>query len=177
MQPKWTIADPICTFVFCILVLISTLNVLKDALRVLMEGAGSLYLFWSHSHISFYRESHSKRTELTVVPFPDPILSQALVTCIGCLYTKPDSGSPLCLDVVCFLMVQWFTCSMLGIVGTPKHINYKELKEDLEDVEGVRKAHSLYVWSLTLNRTALAAHLVIGKRPQHNDCCKQDDDM
>jgi zinc transporter 2 len=38
VQPKWTIADPICTFIFCVLVLISTLNVLKDALRVLMEG-------------------------------------------------------------------------------------------------------------------------------------------
>ena len=37
-QPSWTIVDPICTFIFCILVLISTLNVLKDALRVLMEG-------------------------------------------------------------------------------------------------------------------------------------------
>ena len=38
MQPDWKIADPICTFLFCILVLFSTLNVLKDALRVLMEG-------------------------------------------------------------------------------------------------------------------------------------------
>ena len=53
---------------------------------------------------------------------------------------------------------------MSYLAGTPKHINYKELKEDLEDVSGVRKAHSLHVWSLTLNRTALAAHLVIGKR-------------
>jgi len=30
--------DPICTFLFGILVIISTLNVLKDTLRVVMEG-------------------------------------------------------------------------------------------------------------------------------------------
>ena len=47
--------------------------------------------------------------------------------------------------------------------GTPKHIDYTELKEDLEDVSGVRKAHSLHIWSLTVNKTALAAHLVTGK--------------
>ena len=53
------------------------------------------------------------------------------------------------------LLVSLFT-------GTPKHIDYEDLKENLMKVEGVRRAHSLYVWSLTLNRTALSAHLVLG---------------
>ena len=75
---------------------------------------------------------------------------------------KPKSTMLLCTDAMLFV-IQCFTCSLFHIVGTPKHINYKELKEDLEDVTGVRKAHSLHIWSLTLNRTALAAHLVIGK--------------
>ena len=30
--------DPICTFIFSILVLITTLNIMKDAIHVLMEG-------------------------------------------------------------------------------------------------------------------------------------------
>ena len=38
IQPDWHLADPICTFVFSVLVLFSTLTVLRDALRVLMEG-------------------------------------------------------------------------------------------------------------------------------------------
>ena len=38
LQPKWKLADPVCTFLFSILVLISTINILKDTLRVLMEG-------------------------------------------------------------------------------------------------------------------------------------------
>ena len=38
LQPEWHIADPICTFLFSILVLISTLNIMRDAMNVLMEG-------------------------------------------------------------------------------------------------------------------------------------------
>ncbi|PFH31452.1 slc30a2 protein [Besnoitia besnoiti] len=37
-QPTWAIADPICTFIFSIFVLFTTLSILKEALNVLMEG-------------------------------------------------------------------------------------------------------------------------------------------
>ncbi|KAI6645952.1 Zinc transporter 2-like [Oopsacas minuta] len=37
-KPEWKIVDPICTFIFSILVLFTTLNIMKDALHVLMEG-------------------------------------------------------------------------------------------------------------------------------------------
>ena len=47
--------------------------------------------------------------------------------------------------------------------GTPKHINFEEVKEDLEKIDGVKQAHSLHIWSLTLNKIALAAHLVLGE--------------
>ncbi|XP_070547005.1 proton-coupled zinc antiporter SLC30A2-like [Ptychodera flava] len=38
-RPEAKIVDPICTFIFSILVLFTTLNILKDAVHVLMEGA------------------------------------------------------------------------------------------------------------------------------------------
>lgn len=38
LQPSWAIADPICTFIFSLIVLGTTLAILKDALIVLMEG-------------------------------------------------------------------------------------------------------------------------------------------
>ena len=47
--------------------------------------------------------------------------------------------------------------------ATPKHIDYEKVKRDLSSIPGVRTAHSLHIWSLTLNKTALAAHLVLGK--------------
>lgn len=37
-QPEWKLADPACTFLFSILVLFSTVNILRDAVLVLMEG-------------------------------------------------------------------------------------------------------------------------------------------
>jgi len=37
-KPEYKLADPICTFIFSVLVIFSTLNILKDAFRVLMEG-------------------------------------------------------------------------------------------------------------------------------------------
>ena len=38
-RPEWKVADPICTFVFSILVTITTINILRDAVHILMEGA------------------------------------------------------------------------------------------------------------------------------------------
>ncbi|PAA47290.1 hypothetical protein BOX15_Mlig007962g2 [Macrostomum lignano] len=39
VNPSYKLADPICTFIFSILVLFTTVTVLKDAMYVLMEGA------------------------------------------------------------------------------------------------------------------------------------------
>ncbi|XP_067945824.1 proton-coupled zinc antiporter SLC30A2-like [Watersipora subatra] len=37
-KPEWKLADPICTFLFSVLVLFSTINILKEAVRVLMQA-------------------------------------------------------------------------------------------------------------------------------------------
>ena len=37
-KPDWVIVDPICTFLFSVLVLFTTIAILRDALTVLMEG-------------------------------------------------------------------------------------------------------------------------------------------
>lgn len=37
-EPSYAIVDPICTFLFSIIVLITTINIIRDAVNVLMEG-------------------------------------------------------------------------------------------------------------------------------------------
>jgi cation diffusion facilitator family transporter len=37
-RPDWAFIDPICTFLFSILVLVTTFNIIKDVLNVFMEG-------------------------------------------------------------------------------------------------------------------------------------------
>ena len=39
IKPDWTIADPICTFLFTILVLLTTIPIFKDCMHILMETA------------------------------------------------------------------------------------------------------------------------------------------
>jgi zinc transporter 2 len=38
INPNFTIADPICTFLFSIIVCFTTVPVFKDCIRVIMEG-------------------------------------------------------------------------------------------------------------------------------------------
>jgi len=76
--------DPICTFFFSILVLITTFHIIKDVTNVLMEGI-------------------------------------------------------------------------------PKGIDFLEVQKTLFNIPGVIKVHNLRVWSLSLDKIALSAHLAIGK--------------
>jgi zinc transporter 2 len=46
--------------------------------------------------------------------------------------------------------------------GTPRDVSYKAVKNDLQKIKGVKAAHSLHMWSLTMDKAALAVHLAIG---------------
>jgi cation diffusion facilitator family transporter len=39
IKPEWSIADPICTFIFTFLVLFTTIPIFKDCIIVLMEAS------------------------------------------------------------------------------------------------------------------------------------------
>ncbi|XP_043284002.1 zinc transporter 2-like isoform X2 [Venturia canescens] len=88
-QPSWRLVDPICTFLFSILVLFTTITIIKDVMNVLMEG-------------------------------------------------------------------------------TPKGFEYSEVETTFMQIPGVVKVHNLRMWALSLDKTALSAHLVItpGSSPQ-----------
>lgn len=47
-QPEYKVADPICTFVFSVLVIGTTFPVTKDVLRILMEGKHTFLCMWWH---------------------------------------------------------------------------------------------------------------------------------
>lgn len=44
----------------------------------------------------------------------------------------------------------------------PKGIDFLEVQRILFETEGVLKVHNLRIWSLSLDKIALAAHLAIG---------------
>lgn len=45
--------------------------------------------------------------------------------------------------------------------GTPSHINLLAVEEAMRTVSGVRAVHDLHVWTITSNRHAVTAHVVI----------------
>ncbi|XP_015109420.1 zinc transporter 2 isoform X2 [Diachasma alloeum] len=81
-KPTWSIVDPICTFLFAILVLFTTVAIIKDVMNVLMEGI-------------------------------------------------------------------------------PKGFEYSAVESTFMGIEGVVKVHNLRIWALSLDKTALSAHLAI----------------
>ena len=83
-QPGVKLVDPVCTFLFSLVVLVTTLSVLRDATHVLMEGF-------------------------------------------------------------------------------PRHLDHTAIVCTLRAIDGVRTVHNLHVWSLTLNKCALAVHLSVGE--------------
>ncbi|XP_014605485.1 PREDICTED: zinc transporter 2-like [Polistes canadensis] len=89
-KPTWNIVDPICTFLFSILVMLTTVAIIKDVMNVLMEGM-------------------------------------------------------------------------------PKGFDYSQVENTFMQIEGVVKVHNLRIWALSLDKTALSAHLAIkpGTSPQN----------
>ncbi|XP_050669726.1 zinc transporter 2-like isoform X4 [Leptidea sinapis] len=88
-KPEWVLVDPICTFLFSILVLLTTFNIIKDTLLVLMEGS-------------------------------------------------------------------------------PRGVDFQEVANTFLSLPGVLRVHNLRMWALSLDKTALSAHLAIrtGVSPQ-----------
>jgi cobalt-zinc-cadmium efflux system protein len=46
--------------------------------------------------------------------------------------------------------------------GVPLHLSLEEIGKAMAGVEGVTSVHDLHIWSLTAERIALSAHVVIG---------------
>lgn len=91
-KPEYAIIDPICTFVFSFIVLLTTIKILKDALEILMEA-------------------------------------------------------------------------------TPSGLRHNMVTDTFLAVDGIRQVHNLRTWSLTTDKTALSAHLVIEHDwAQDHDC-------
>ena len=81
-KPEWAIIDPICTFIFSVLVLATTVSILRNTLSVIMEA-------------------------------------------------------------------------------TPSGVSVSSVRNIFLSVPGIRAVHNLRIWSLTTDKTALAAHLVL----------------
>lgn len=54
--------------------------------------------------------------------------------------------------------------------GVPSHINLSQVIKDIRRIPGVRNAHSLHIWALSMQRTALSVHIAIGDLSFFSHC-------
>ena len=57
---------------------------------------------------------------------------------------------------------QYFKCCFV-FSGAPSGLSYTEVKNSLMEIKGVLEVHNLRIWSLSVNKCALAVHLALGK--------------
>jgi len=71
------------------------------------------------------------------------------------------------LSLIIMLLVLYSTYHLLMeavqglIAGAPPGYSLQTIGQDMAEVEGVQSVHDLHIWSLTSNRVALSAHVVI----------------
>ena len=70
------------------------------------------------------------------------------------------------LDWVCVcvrpVLKKRVTEKCFTIIGIPRDVSFTVVQETFKSVEGIIAVHTLRIWGLTTDKTALAAHLVIG---------------
>ncbi|XP_055402839.1 proton-coupled zinc antiporter SLC30A8 [Bubalus kerabau] len=89
------------------------------------------------------------------------VLTSALI-----IYFKPEykMADPICTLIFSGLVLASTVTllkdfSILLMEGVPKHLSYNGVKELTLAVDGVVSAHSLHVWSLTMNQVILSVHV------------------
>ena len=90
----------------------------------------------------------------------------ALIAGVGVLYTGWTPIDPL-LSMLIGLLVLGSSLRLLREViqalleGVPEHLSTEEIGHALAALPGVRAIHDLHIWTLSSNRIALSAHLVV----------------
>ena len=90
----------------------------------------------------------------------------ALIAGVGVMYTGWLPIDPL-LSMLISLLVLISSVRLLREVmqalleGVPEHLSTEEIGHALAALPGVRSVHDLHIWTLSSNRIALSAHLVV----------------
>lgn len=116
LKPDWVRADPICTFMFAIIVLCTTLPILKDG--ALVSGS----------------------------------MTDCYSTLVDICLVLPNAQHHS-IRIVHFQVL---------MEASPSFLDHAEVMEALGQVDGVDCVDNLRIWSLSIDKIALSAHLKIG---------------
>ena len=90
----------------------------------------------------------------------------ALLAGVGVMYTGWTPIDPLLSMLICALVLGSSLRLLREVLralleGVPEHLSVDAVGRALAAVPGVRSVHDLHIWTLSSNRVALSAHLVV----------------
>ena len=100
------------------------------------------------------------------------VIAGAAMMLTGWLWLDPVTS------LIIVAIVLWSTWGLLrdsinlALAGVPAHIELPKVKECLEQLPGVARAHHVHVWGMSTNEVALTAHLVMPGGHPGNDFFK-----
>jgi cobalt-zinc-cadmium efflux system protein len=75
------------------------------------------------------------------------------------------------LFVGCIILLGAFSVLREGanilLEGAPRNIDYDQLKEDMESIDGVVSVHDLHIWTISSSNVVLSAHIKVPDQPTH----------
>lgn len=96
----------------------------------------------------------------------DMLMSVGVIIAATVVYMNPalTIADPICTYlfsvIICFTTVPVFKdCIKVMMEGTPDHINVETLMEEIFAIEGVEEIHDFHVWSISVGKFALSAHI------------------
>ncbi|RLV82933.1 hypothetical protein DV515_00016492, partial [Chloebia gouldiae] len=160
-KPQCKIADPISTLFFSVFVLGSTITILRDVFRVLMEGEQRVRGVQDHTcRVGTGAPGASSATALCP-------RGSSLPLCLPCP-TQIPPVPPLHPSQVhgpqggCNVWGPWVApCDQVVLAGTPRGLEFDVVKEVLLGTSGVRGVHDLHLWALTLSHPAVSVHVAV----------------
>ena len=89
------------------------------------------------------------------------VIAAALVVVTGWTLADPLVSGAIALVIVPRTWRLLTQAVNVLLEGTPAHLNLREIEDALCSVAGVRRVHDLHVWTLTSEREAMSAHVVV----------------
>ncbi|HEY7542757.1 MAG TPA: cation diffusion facilitator family transporter [Methylomirabilota bacterium] len=89
------------------------------------------------------------------------VVAAALVVVTGWTLADPLVSGAIALVIVPRTWRLLRQAVNVLLEGTPAHLNLGEIEEAMCSVPGVRRVHDLHVWTLTSEREAMSAHVVV----------------
>lgn len=93
------------------------------------------------------------------------VLSAALLYYTHWLWIDPVMGLLIALIIIRGTWSLFKDSFRLIIDGVPRTISWSEVREQLENVDGVQQVHDLHIWALSTKENALSVHLWMPDKP------------